>query len=226
MSQSTSTIDLASLPEDVRRHVQYALSSALERETAREKWAALVECGTDEEIIAAAQDYMGGGTPVTLANRYDKVPRHCEIRGICFACHSHPRRPVIMRGAKWARIAAFGFSDHLCANGWATEVYRRAIRMSKMTILDDGEFEIFSLGIVRRLSKKYRLTSAFREYKYIGKERITGHGNTAIIRGKFRYLKNSEWENISRLHNIIKKAERLEDRIQAARAHFRARMAA
>lgn len=224
--QSASLIDLATLPPDVRSNIEWTIRLAEEKQASDRKWDALLRDGTDAEIMAAAEVEFEPGTPITLADRYDHVPLHCEVRGLW--TRYHPRRPVIQRGAKWARIAAHGYTHHLSANGYCVALFYRAIRLSKRTILDDDEYQEFARSLREKILSRYRTTSTFDKYtsEHVGKRNWGSGEHYALIGGKFVTLNCSEWENIRALNNIIKKTDKLDRRIASARAHFRERMAA
>ena len=224
--QSASLIDLATLTPEVRSQIEWTIRRAEEKEATDRKWDALLRDGSDEEIIAAAEAEFDPGCPITLADRYDHVPLYCEVRGLW--TRYHPRRPVIQRGAKWARIAAHGYSERLCANGWCVDVFHRAIRMSKRTILDSAEYAAFANNLRKRLCDRYRTTSVFddRIRHRVGESNWRRTEHWLLIGGKFVILDRSEMHNVSALHAIIKKTDRLDKRLELARAHFRERMAA
>ena len=97
----------------------------------------LLDTASDEEIIRATQsEFIGDAPPITLANRYDVNGGYVyREREIWFrSVGAHPRRPVIMKGARgivmirWAKSMAGG------DNGYAEEVLERLIKLKKLKV--------------------------------------------------------------------------------------------
>lgn len=182
----------------------------------------LVESGSDAEIIQAAEADCEAGTPITLADRYDGGGYILRNQEVWFhEVGAHPRRPVIMRGAKWVRIAAYGKSHHLCANGWAEAVAERAIRLLRTTILSNEEMEAVAAPIEDALRQRYRLTSRFAAPGV-----YVGDGGYVFVGGKRANLTASELSNVRALRSIIRKTDKLSERLNLAREHMRDRLAA
>jgi hypothetical protein len=226
--QSASLIDLDALPPDVRWQIEYALESGLNRHNKKAFWKCLVTEGSDREIIDAAQAEFceARDVPITLANRYrpEQIRRFQEI---CWQyTNGHPRRPVVMRGAKGALICQYSLSSSQAPNGWAENVFDRAVSSSKATILDRDESDAFLADLERRIARKYPgVTDAF--YRRVGLRVSENHeGATVLIRGKWRFLNRSEVSNVRALQGIIRKTNKLDRRLELAREHMRERLAA
>lgn len=228
-SPSTLQTELEGLPpdliEDALRHACWR-AAELRR---REEWKALISTGSEAEIIEAAQEYSGGHA-VALAKAYRRVDVWQEI--VAWADHLSPRRPVFMKGAKDCLIKAYGNSSHFSANGLAESVLKRWLRLKKVTAFTWSEFDEAVGGVVGQLHKRYHLTHHFG--KGIAYPPGTGpysplHAGEralAYIGGKPAFLSASERSNLQALHKIITKTQKLEDRVSAAKLHWRERMAA
>lgn len=173
----------------------------------------LLNTASDDEIISAAQsEYIGTIPPITLANRYDKDGRYIyRDREIWFRdVGTHPRRPVIMKGARaivmlrWARSVSGG------DNGYVEEVLSRLVRAKKITALDHRDLEKQLQPYVDAMHGRFRLTYHFNP-PFLCHHRA-GDCHHVLIKGKEAFLSESEYRNVKALRAIIEKCENLEDR--------------
>ena len=224
--QSASLIDLAALDETEARAALFAVEQIRARQTREDRWMQLVRDGTEREILDAAQfefSHPRRAIPITLANRYPDVRSECEI--VYWAVGSHPRRPVIMRGSLGARLARHSTSASQCANGWAIELFDRAVRASRRTILEVDEYRDFQGRLIDRITSRHR--SATHVARERTAARVNFHTrNHVLIGGKFVWLSDRELENVHALHSIIRRSDKLERRVELAREHMRERLAA
>lgn len=188
----------------------------------RERWRALIAEGSDQEIIAAGQEYARSEA-VELARTYGHVNRWQEL--VAWADHASPRRPVMMRGSKEALCAIHSLSEHISsANGLALEVFDRVMRREKVIALSYEEYSEAAGPLRARLRERYRLTSTFE--KQTRGWFADFSGGFVMIGGRWRTLTPSELSNIKGLKAIIARTEKLEDRAKAAKLHWKERMAA
>jgi hypothetical protein len=210
---STSSIDLDALPPLVRRRVEYALETGLSDHQAHIARSEAIKSGDDARLIAEAErEYPGA--PIGLSTWYRKVSPCQETRYSIY----NKKRPVFMRGGKQVLIRLYCRSNFGSSpNGWAAAVYWRALRMSRRTFMNHGEFETFSNSIIARLNKKYFLTYHFDScvgVRYCDWDRTLEH--IRIIGGKLVYLTNEQKRHIEGLHAIVQRAERLDGEARKA----------
>lgn len=220
------SISIDSLSPDELREALAVVSERREREQQRAKRAALLAHGTDDEIIAAAKAEYWKDIPITLANRYDDVASRQEVGGWSFSYH--PRRPVFMRGAKWVLIGSYssGRRGATGVNAYARCVFRRCVRLKRITALSREEIEEAVFPIKRALKERYNLSFAhFDEYLYWHRG-LEHDGAEVIVGGKDVWLGASELANVRALKRIIAKTTSLEKRMELAREHMRKRLAA
>lgn len=228
-SLSTLQTELAGIPahiiEDAITHAKWRANELCRAE----RWRTLMREATDAEIIGEGQKYAGTQA-VVLAQTYGHVSTWQEL--VAWADFRNPRRPVLMKGSKESRIAAFGKSNHNSANGWAECVAERAARLSKITAFTSDEFEEQIKPIIAALHERYCLSHHFsfdRSPPGTGPYSDLWRSDAkclAWVGGRCSFLTKSERVNLQRLRAIIQKTERLDDRVKAAKVHWKERMAA
>lgn len=195
---------------------------ARKREAA--KLRKLLDHGSEAEIIAECRRRTHKKrTAYTLAQTYDVVGGGQEIPSFP---RDHPRRPVLMLGSVAALIDSHTNGSWLSANGWARHIFCRYVQMRKITILDMQEYSAFERGLTHRLRAKYRLSYHFDDYArlwVLSPRLYNNYQWQVLIGGKQCWLTQSEYENVSRLHKIIKKTDDLQERYQLVRASSRLR---
>jgi len=224
LQPSASLIDLDALPPEVRRRVEYALSSAQSDYNARQRQKIALQSGSDAELLADAErEYPRA--PMGLSTWYKSINR---AQWTCYETWQGNRRPVFMRGSKSVLIRMYCNTEGGSSpNGWATAVYWRAVRMSKRTILDYDDFEEFSRAITSKLRDKYHLTSAFWDsvgirFAWWKIGNYSADTCQRLIGGRVVELTRDQLSHIRSLQAIIKKADRLDD--EARRALVRQNM--
>lgn len=215
MPLSTSSIDLAALPADVARRVQWELAAALKAHDHDAWMRDKCENASDAELIAAGEKEYPAA-PIGLSTWYHGVSLDQET---IFHRVTQGRRPVFMRGAKQVLIRrhcrSIGGSS---PNGWAILVYWRALRMSRKTFFDFDEFEAWDTAIAHRLHAKYRLTNVFDSATGITYREWDGCNNLdpdaefpRIVGGKLVYLKRGCHSHLRSLSNIVRKLDKLDE---------------
>lgn len=230
--QSTS-IDLSGLSPTGRAKAISFINELFAQEEFDNGMMDVLDNGTDAEIMEwtmrnyfSAQKYA-----ITVASVYDddKDFRYSydPVRELCptLARSRHPRRPMIMKGSLRVLCAKYCRTDGGSnSNGYAARVGMRYIRAYKFTFTDQVEFYRFLCDLTHRLCKKLNA-----KFDYVIKhiDRVSNHhrGDTLLVGGKFSYFNASETQNIKRLHNIIKKTEKLDERVKLLRETSRLRSA-
>lgn len=231
-SPSASTIDLATLPPAVAERVLRELRWATRDVEEREMWKDLCDNGTDEEIIAEGQKYANTQA-VEVADTYGGGEHHIfrEQEILYWAVFNHPRRPVLMRGARGVRVARYAKSTSGSPNGWAERIAERAIRMKKLNAFDGESFDEQTRELLDALGQRYCLSYHFTVYEkppYRGGRYSPlwrDEACLARVSGKPVWLNGSERKNIQALQKIIAKFDKLEDRKAAAIKKMRERLA-
>lgn len=228
-SRSLSTIDLSTLPPEVAERLVWELEWAKKDHALKSRWRQICDHAPDDEIIRAGQK-ESGCEGVVLASSYGPggVRNWQEI--VAWAVLYHPRRPVLMRGGVRGCIASHSRSRPDCANGWCESVFRRAVRMSKLTALSYEELEPFQEALVSRITERYSsLTYHFFDkvkILFLGKSPFRRDDAIAYVGGKLRYLTDAQFEYIARLREIADKFDSVEKRKDALRNYTIERLAA
>lgn len=217
--QSASLIDMEALPPSVRSYVEYALAEAMERHERSQLREKAAEFSDQQKLEIAQREFPDA--PIGLSTWYKQV-LWCQETGI-FGFNG--TRPVFLRGSREVRIRLNSLSNHCSANGWAINVFWRAIRKSKLTALDYEEFEAAANQIRHKLRKRYRLTHAFDDQVTIWARCFR---EMAVIGGKKVYLSEGQLQHIRALRKIIVKADRLDEKMRRAlvRQQMQERLAA
>jgi hypothetical protein len=149
------------------------------------------------------------GTPISFARNYESN-WHREI--VPFHLQDHPRRPVIMRGALNVCYMNHSFSPNsISPNGWLFEVYKRALRMSKKTLIDWEEILDFTEELARDVAMRHPHTS-YHFWQYTKVPSDNGFV-TVLMKGRWVFLDAEQYRNVSMMHKVIRKAEKLADRL-------------
>jgi len=206
---------------ELERVMSYA-SDIVKRRSQSEQLQVLLDRGTDAEIIEWAHDYLKNRrAPITLANTYgNRLHWYQEI-----VPSSHPRRPVAMRGSKEVRVAMHSRSTTKCPNGWAAVLFERALRLSKSTALCYEDYQDIRDNLRKKINSKY--STSYHFDNSLPSVYFDGRDfNQCLVAGKLVCLSNNELTNVRALREIIKKTDKLDQRMRLAREHFRQRMAA
>ena len=227
MPRSASLIDLDALPAEVRWQVECALDSA-QRAYNHDAWMRdRCQNTTDAELIAAGEKEYPEA-PMGLSTWYKSVALAQET--IFCRVSQTARRPVFMRGSRNVLHRLYSLSNSANANGWAIEVYWRALRMSRRTFLSFDEFQEWSDNVKACLHRKYRLTSSFCNGVGIWARdwnpRSDEESAVRIVGGKRVYLPASSHKHLDALAKIVRKTETLERKRELVRAQLMERLAA
>jgi len=228
LPQSASLIDLDALPAEVRWCVESALQDAL-RTRDHDAWMRdKCENASDAELIAAGEKEYPGA-PMGVSTWYKSVTLVQETI-FCRVAQNDKRRPVFLRGSRNVLHRLYSLSNSANANGWAVEVYWRALRMSRRTFLSFDEFQEWSDNIKARLHRKYRLTSSFDKSTgfWFADWHPRDNDSTAlrVVGGKRVYLPASSHKHLDALAKIVRKTETLERKRELVRAQLMERLAA
>lgn len=170
--------------------------------------AELLDGGTDDEIIAFAEAQTRLVT-VTLASTYrDKRPDDWkrELHCVPSQLRGHPRRPVMMRGAKDRMVVIHRAVGQVSDNGYAAVVIARYLRSRRFTSFDHSEINRALYDLRDRLGGKYNLCSRGECVPY-----ITAHTPfRAFVSGQSRDFTDHQFNYLKKLHLIIRKTERLD----------------
>jgi hypothetical protein len=229
LSVLLTELDEEGVTEDTLRDILYDVRMRKQHAAEEAHWFNLLENGTDEEIIAAGQE-IARAPIVVLASTYkwaDIHPRQELLRGVGLSVYSHPRRPVAMRGAKRCWVNSKSLSHCASANGAAIDVFRRYIRVAKLTCFTTKEYRELTDDIQVAIAQKMRgygsITGVF--YDYVS-HRWAGVEEAPYLNGRqVEGLSASELANLKGMYAIIKKTDSLEERMEQMRVHREGRMA-
>jgi hypothetical protein len=220
----SSLTDLSALPDDLVRQLENTIANYEYRKNKLHSWREVLDHGTDEEILEKAQSECSEIAPITFARNYPK--EDCYMMAdlsreiVPYDMRSHPRRPVIMKGAVEIRYIRYSLSEGRSApNGWLIRVHERAVRMSKKTLIEWQEIVDFSSEVAARLAERhYGITSHF--WNYIRPRRYEARRNEQLVlmSGRWVSLPHEQYKNVQMFQKVIRKAEKLEDRLELLRA--------
>lgn len=186
----------------------------------KREWADLCNSGSREDIINAAAEYAGVNA-VGLACDYEHVPPALEL--VAWAVQYHPRRPVLMRGSRAGRIYRHQLTESGNPNGYAAALFWRYFKASKVTAFERAEVPIWLDGLKLKIRDRYpHVTHSYHEAVQTHWQFCERGG--CYINGNRRWLEPSELSNLRAMYAIIRKAETLEARMEALRAHRKAMM--
>ena len=218
LNQSISQVDVSQLglPDELAASVSEFIERKLADAKVKDEWAATLESGTDEEIITLANKHSGITTnAIAFASYYEDYSWRYNLCPHDY--YQHPRRPVIMRGSK--EIMVHSRSENQCANRLCDDILSRWIRMKKLTILDYKEFQEIVEPVARELGSRfytsYHFMNNLRQIRYWGGDKDTQA--QVIVGGKYVWLHTSEIENIYRMREILKKTDKLTERLELLR---------
>lgn len=220
----SSLTDLAALPDDLVRQLESTIEDYERRNNNLRSWQEVLDHGTDEEILEKAQRECSEIAPITLARNYPMdgcyVMADLAREIVPYNMRSHPRRPVIMKGARYQRYKRYSLSEGRSApNGWLIRVHARAMRMSKKTLIEWEEISDFTREVALKLAERhYGITSRYWRYTTpplyeagLGKELV-------LMSGRWVGLPHAQYRNVQMFQKIIRKTEKLEDRLELLRA--------
>jgi len=205
----STSIDLTTLPGDLVSKLVSTIDLYERKETKVRSWEEVLDHGTDEEILAMAASECDKDTPISFARNYESnwdreiVPYHLQ---------THPRRPVIMRGALKVCYMNHSFSARgFSPNGWLFEVYKRALRMSKKTLIDWEEILDFTEELARDVAVRHSHVS-YHFWQHVKVPSDNGFV-TVLMQGRWVMLDTEQYRNVAMMHKVIRKAEKLADRL-------------
>ena len=165
----SSSIDLSEFPADLAGDITHMINRYERRKEQEAAWQHVLDNGTEAEIMEKVMPDIHPDTPMILAcdcppNDNERYSRVREI--VPYEFQSHPRRPVAMRGGRLVRYWKYRLSTgSINPNGWAIRVFKRALRMSKVTLLDQREIYDYTDKLVKRIASKHpAVTATFGEY--------------------------------------------------------------
>jgi hypothetical protein len=210
----TST-DFTALPADLVRHLEGIIERHESKQSDLRSWQDLLDNGTDEEIMCKAQKVCGTKAPITFARNYSEVITSYARSIVPSEFYNHPRRPVIMKGALEVAYVKHRLSTGaLSPNGYAFAVYNRALRMSKKTLTCKSEISDFVHAIVSKISKKHNVSYVFQStYAPFNLCDSRSGERLILMKGRWVFLPYEQFKNVEMFQNIIRKAEKLEDRL-------------
>ena len=220
LDQSTSLIDLSALPHEVAERVRYAMVSAMDAHS-HDGWMRQMCQDASNECLIAAGEKEYPNAPIGLSIWYDHVDL---VQETVFnrVAHNGARRPVFMRGAKNILIRKYCLSKGGDSpNGWAARVFWRAVRMAKITSLDQNDFRETTRPIYDRLCKKYYLTAPF--------DRNVGWdvwGGPMLVGGRRSFLEYDQIAHIKSLKRIAARFDSLDKKRAAIKTALFERLAA
>jgi hypothetical protein len=220
----SSLTDLAALPDDLVRDLERTIEAYDRKKNKLRSWQEVLDHGTDEEILKKAQEECDKGAPITFARNYSekssRITADLSREIVPYDMRSHPRRPVIMKGAVEIRYIRYSLSEGRSApNGWLIRVHERAVRMSKKTLIEWQEIVDFSSEVAARLAERhYGITSHF--WNYIRPRRYEARRNEQLVlmSGRWVSLPHEQYKNVQMFQKVIRKTEKLEDRLELLRA--------
>jgi hypothetical protein len=220
----SSLTDLAALPDDLVRDLERTIEAYDRKKNKLRSWQEVLDHGTDEEILKKAQEECDKGAPITFARNYpeksSRIMADLSREIVPYDMRSHPRRPVIMKGAVEIRYIRYSLSEGRSApNGWLIRVHERAVRMSKKTLIEWQEIVDFSSEVAARLAERhYGITSHF--WNYIRPRRYEARRNEQLVlmSGRWVSLPHEQYKNVQMFQKVIRKTEKLEDRLALLRA--------
>lgn len=218
----SSSIDLSSLPDALADQVRFTIDQYEKKHLAETSWPYVLEHGTDEQIMQKAREECLEGAPLVFARDYPQTAaeRCYHIREVVpYPYTSHPRRPIIMRGARLVRYWKHSFSPgRINPNGWAYEVFLRALRRTKKTLVDPQEINAFIEQLATAVATKHTGLTAHYWQRCQPKQWLYGTDLRLILmNGRLKCVPQDQFVGIERIFNIIRKTDKLEERLRLAR---------
>ena len=219
----SSLTDLAALPDDLVRQLENTITDYERKQEKLRSWKEVLDHGTDEEILEKAQGERDKGAPITFARNYPTdgcymmTDRTREI--VPYNMQDHPRRPVIMRGALYQRYMKYSLSPNsVASNGWLIRVHERAVRMSKKTLIEWQEIMDFSQELAIRISNRH-YGATYHFWSYIKPRSYEAGPNKQLVlmSGRWVGLPYEQYKNVQMFQKVIRKTEKLEDRLALLR---------
>jgi hypothetical protein len=220
----SSLTDLSALPDDLVRQLENTIANYEYRKNKRHSWREVLDHGTDEEILEKAQSECSEIAPITFARNYPK--EDCYMMAdltreiVPHDMRGHPRRPVIMKGALYQRYRRYSLSEGRSApNGWLIRVHKRAVRMSKRTLTEWDEIIEFNNALAVRLAERHcGVTSPYWRYTSPPLYEAGRGKELVLMRGRWVGLPYEQYKNVQMFQKVIRKTEKLEDRLELLRA--------
>jgi hypothetical protein len=220
----SSLTDLSALPDDLVRQLESTIADYEYRKNKLHSWQEVLDHGTDEEILEKAQRECSEIAPITLARNYPRDDCYMmadlarEI--VPYNMQGHPRRPVIMKGARYQRYKRYSLSEGRSApNGWLIRVHARAMRMSKKTLIEWDEIIEFSSALAVRLAERHcGVTSRYWRHTNPPLYEAGRGKELVLMSGRWVGLPHAQYRNVQMFQKIIRKTEKLEDRLELLRA--------
>jgi hypothetical protein len=220
----SSLTDLAALPDDLVRQLENTIEDYERRQNKLRSWREVLDHGTDEEIMEKAQGERDKGAPITFIRNYPRegclVMRDTTREIVPYDMRDHPRRPVIMRGALYQRYMRYSLTPNgVAPNGWLIRVFERALRMSKKTLIEWDEIMDFSSELASRFAgRHYGITSHFWDYIRPRRYEARRGEQLVLMSGRWVSLPHEQYRNVQMFQKVIRKTEKLEDRLALLRA--------
>jgi hypothetical protein len=171
-----------------------------------------------------AQEECDKGAPITFARNYPRIgwPLMTDLAReiVPYNMRDHPRRPVIMKGAIEICYRRFSLSEGRNApNGWVIRVFERAMRMSKKTLIEWQEISDFASELATKIANRhYGVTYHFWDYTRPRRYEARRDEQLVLMSGRWVSLPHEQYRNVQMFQKVIRKTEKLEDRLALLRA--------
>lgn len=217
----SSSIDLASLPPALASQIEDVIANYNEEDNETSTWQRILDYGTDAEIEAHTKRDLFDNAPIVPVSTYDgeNYPGNDRVSVVVpFAFLSHPRRFVAQRGSQLVRYARYAVgANSLSPNGWLIRVFNRALRMDKRTLVSRKEILGYVESLTLRIAERhYGVTASF--YRRC-EPCFDSHDGTMLVlmSGRWVQLQPDQYKNVEMFQKIIRKADKLEDRLALLR---------
>lgn len=213
----STSIDLASLPPVLASQIEDVIAKYNQGEDEFATWQRILDYGTDAEIEAHTKRDLFKNAPIVPVSTYDgeDYPGNDRVSLVVpYRFSDHPRRFVAQRGSAFVRYAKYSWSkDTLSPNGWLVRVFERVVRMDKRTLVSRIEILDYVQEVTTRLAQRHNnVSAAF----YRSCEPDFSHGDDThlvLMQGRWVRLKPEEYKNVEMMQKVIRKAQKLEDRL-------------
>lgn len=224
MAQSISLTEatIGSLPAHIIGAAERFVEEQLALEAKKLEISGLLNDASEPEIVAHFACGYRRGTPLTLASTYLDWGKRDSDHGselLGWEWRHHPRRPVIMRGARERLIEIHGSGMSRSANGYAMEVLDRYLRKVRWTAFGDEDDHKYLRNIARELDRRHRTSYHFWRHvdSLLYAARADWNQHRVFIGGKLVWLTTAQRNYLRGLHSIIRKTDRLDRRAELLR---------
>ena len=135
--------------------------------------------------------------PFVRAGVYnDRIDSRREFRIFREYYGDDPRRPVVMRGAKYFLIERYG------KNGYPAHVVERYLRIIKYTCFDDAKHDDMKQRIKAWAAKRHEISYHFQQEPFFCRLGPTSYNDTVLcwLNGEHEYLSWADYRKIKLQH--------------------------